>query len=85
MPHTVQVIAGFDTHAETHHVAVISMSGAKIADMAVPATLAGYRQARKFIASHGIAAQLSTVITSSLSSEGGQNSNIAQGSLFTRR
>jgi transposase len=53
MPDTAHIVAGFDTHADTHHVAVVSMAGVKIADMRVPATPTGYRQARQFIASHG--------------------------------
>ena len=43
------VYGGIDTHADTHHVAVIDVHGRALGDMRVPATAAGYRQAVRFI------------------------------------
>jgi transposase len=43
------VYAGIDTHADTHHVAVIDGHGRPLGDVKVPATAAGYRQAAGFI------------------------------------
>lgn len=48
------VVAGVDTHKDTHHVAVGSAAtGAGLGDMQVPATPAGYDQPRDFVRSHG--------------------------------
>ncbi len=41
--------AGIDTHADTHHVAVIDGHGCPLGDVQVPATAGGYRQAVRFI------------------------------------
>ena len=43
------VYAGIDTHADTHHVAVIDGHGRPLGDVKVPASAAGYRQAVRFI------------------------------------
>ena len=43
------VYGGIDTHADTHHVAVIDVHGRPLGDVRVPATAAGYRQAARFI------------------------------------
>lgn len=50
---TVTVIAGIDTHLDTHHAAVIDMVGRPLADAQFPATPAGYRAVAAFIAAHG--------------------------------
>lgn len=48
------VVAGVDTHKDTHHVAVLNAAtGAGLGDMRVPATPAGYDQPRDFVRSHG--------------------------------
>ena len=49
-----QVIVGVDTHADTHHVAVVTEYGKPIADQKFAATDAGYNQMLDFITSHGI-------------------------------
>lgn len=46
---TINVIAGVDTHADTHHVAVITEHGQPVADQQFPATGIGYRQIAHFI------------------------------------
>lgn len=50
---TVEIIAGVDTHKDTHHVAVLSRSGVRLGDRQVPATAAGYDELVVFIASFG--------------------------------
>jgi transposase len=47
------VVGGADTHADTIHVAVISVHGADLADCEFPTTAAGYRDAICFLTSHG--------------------------------
>ncbi len=44
------VYAGIDTHADTHHVAVIDAHGRSVGDMRVDATAGGYRQVLRFLA-----------------------------------
>ena len=48
------VVAGVDTHKDTHHVAVLAVgTGARLGDLKVPATPAGYDQLLSFVASFG--------------------------------
>ncbi|MGY2093601.1 IS110 family RNA-guided transposase [Nocardia gipuzkoensis] len=54
MPETNRVIGGADTHADTIHVAVISMAGQPITDQEFATTTAGYRAAIEFLTSHGV-------------------------------
>ncbi|WP_400160649.1 IS110 family transposase [Arthrobacter sp. BPSS-3] len=49
-----QVIVGVDTHADTHHVAIVTEYGKPIADEKFAATAAGYSKILNFITSHGI-------------------------------
>lgn len=45
------VVAGVDTHKDTHHVAVLAAgTGARLGDLQVPATPAGYEQLLGFVA-----------------------------------
>lgn len=48
-----EVIVGIDTHTDTHHVAVITVTGAPIADAQFPTTPAGYREIAAYITDHG--------------------------------
>lgn len=48
-----EVVAGVDTHADTHHAAVIATTGARIADAEFPATIDGYRLLLAFLISFG--------------------------------
>ena len=50
----VEVIAGVDTHADTHHAAVIDSAGRKLGDRQFPTTEAGYLALIGFIASFGV-------------------------------
>lgn len=43
------VYGGIDTHADTHHVAVIDRTGRRLDDIAIPASAAGYRTALRFL------------------------------------
>jgi transposase len=47
------VVVGIDTHADTHHVAVINEHGKPIADQEFLAVGSGYRKIVEFITSHG--------------------------------
>jgi transposase len=49
----INVIAGIDTHADTHHVAVITEYGRPVADQEFPATGPGYREILDFITTFG--------------------------------
>jgi len=47
------VIVGIDTHADTHHVALITEYGKHIADKKFLAVGSGYREIAQYITSHG--------------------------------
>ena len=49
----VGVVAGVDTHKDTHHVAVLAATGARLGDLKVPATPAGYKLLLAFVTSYG--------------------------------
>ena len=46
------VVVGIDTHADTHHVAVITNYGRPLVDVMVPATASGYRKALALVAEY---------------------------------
>ena len=50
---TIKVIAGIDTHADTHHVGLINEHGKRLADQKFLAAASGYRAIIEFIASLG--------------------------------
>jgi transposase len=50
---TVTVIAGVDTHGETHHAAVLDAQGRELADREFPATPAGYAALLAWLHGHG--------------------------------
>lgn len=50
---SVLIVAGADTHADTVHVAAITMTGATVDDQEFPTTRAGYSAAIKFLTSLG--------------------------------
>lgn len=67
-PHQRQatiVVAGVDTHKDTHHGAVLDLAGRLLADQQFPATTAGYRQLLDWIASHGVIDQVGIELTDS--------------------
>lgn len=47
------VVTGVDTHADTHHVAVLASTGARLGDRQVSATATGYAELVEFITSFG--------------------------------
>lgn len=54
MTSTRPVVAGADTHADTHHVAVLdTATGALLSDRQFPATPAGYRAVLAFVTALG--------------------------------
>lgn len=50
----VHIVAGVDTHADTHHVAVLDSSGRRLGDRQIPATAAGYDTLLTYLGSLGI-------------------------------
>ncbi|MPY09142.1 IS110 family transposase [Arthrobacter bussei] len=48
------IFAGIDTHADTHHVAIITGYGKRVADQEFVATSSGHRTIVDFITSHGV-------------------------------
>lgn len=50
---TVAIFVGVDTHADTHHAAIIDPLGAHLGDQGFPATRAGYRALRQWASSYG--------------------------------
>ncbi|MEX5271546.1 IS110 family transposase [Kocuria sabuli] len=52
-PTELEVVAGVDTHADTHYVAVLSATGARLGNLQVPARTEGYEQLLAFIRSFG--------------------------------
>nr|WP_152194296.1 IS110 family transposase [Georgenia subflava] len=52
----LEVIAGVDTHGQTHHAAVVDRLGRHLADKEFAATGAGYRQLMTWLGSHGTVA-----------------------------
>jgi transposase len=59
------IFPGVDTHKDTHHVAVLTATGARLGDLKVPATPAGYRQLLDFITGFGVIALVGVEGTSS--------------------
>lgn len=51
---TQVVIAGVDTHQQTHHVAIIDVHHRRVGDREFPATAAGYRDLLDWVAAHGL-------------------------------
>jgi transposase len=52
-PEIPQVFGGVDTHARTHHVAVVDAIGRELADREFPAAPAGYEALREWMTSFG--------------------------------
>lgn len=53
-PAAFPIVAGVDTHKDTHHVAVIATTGTRLGDLKVSATPAGYEQLLAFVVSFGV-------------------------------
>src|SRR4051794_8193844 len=47
------VFVGIDTHADSHHLAIIDADGRPIADAGFPTTITGYARLEKFLISQG--------------------------------
>ncbi|MDQ1076350.1 MULTISPECIES: transposase [Microbacterium] len=50
---TLEVVGGVDTHADTHHAAVVDTAGRQLADRQFPTTEAGYVALIGFLVSFG--------------------------------
>lgn len=59
------VVAGVDTHKDTHHVAVLSLAGRVLADKEFTADAPGYRAAETFITKHGLIEAVGIELTGS--------------------
>lgn len=59
------IVAGVDTHKDTHHVAVTDLSGRLIADQSFPVNSSGYRDLLDWVAAHGIVDQIAVELTGS--------------------
>ena len=53
MAAAVQVVGGVDPHADTMHVAALTVVGKVIGDAEFPTTAAGYRRAIRFLTDYG--------------------------------
>jgi transposase len=58
MPRTRTIVAGVDTHADTHHAAVLDSHGRLLDHRAFPATGPGYRQLLAWMRQHGRVARV---------------------------
>ncbi|MET9031196.1 IS110 family transposase [Nocardia sp. NPDC004168] len=52
------IYAGVDTHADTHHVAIVNEHGKKVADREFPTTSAGYAAIERWVTSFGHLARI---------------------------
>jgi transposase len=59
------VVAGVDTHKDTHHAAVLNLNGTLLADAPFPATTAGYQALLDWVGSYGPIEQIGIELTSS--------------------
>lgn len=59
------VVAGVDTHSDTHHVAVLDSAGRRLGDREFPATPAGYEQLHAYVHAFGSIALIGVEGTSS--------------------
>lgn len=59
------VVAGVDTHKDTHHAAVLDLTGRILGSQEFPATPSGYRQLLEWVASHGVIETIGIELTGS--------------------
>lgn len=59
------VIVGVDTHADTHHAAVIDLHGRHLADRQFSTTPAGYQDLLEWVAGHGLIEAIGIELTGS--------------------
>ncbi|WP_084526655.1 IS110 family transposase [Nocardia vaccinii] len=59
------VFAGVDTHADTHHVAIVNEHGRRLANREFPTTAAGYEAIEQWIKTHGQIARVGIESTGS--------------------
>ncbi|MFD2353750.1 hypothetical protein ACFSTC_37570 [Nonomuraea ferruginea] len=52
-PKARRIVGGVDTHADTHHAAVVLMNGRRVADREFQATRAGYANLLQWMRSFG--------------------------------
>ena len=76
------VVAGVDTHADTHHVAVIDQRGRHLDDAEFPATAAGYTQIGMFLTGFGAVTAVGVEGTGSYGAELARR--LSKAGLFSR-
>ncbi|MDR3108012.1 MAG: hypothetical protein LBU05_07475 [Bifidobacteriaceae bacterium] len=52
------IVAGIDTHCQTHHVALVTLTGAAVADKQFVTTKAGNKSISGFLTAHGPVARV---------------------------
>lgn len=62
---TPVVVAGVDTHQRTHHVVVLTQTGARLADKEFDVSRTGYAALLDWVASHGLIAKIGVESTGS--------------------
>lgn len=59
------VVAGVDTHLDTHHAAVVTLTGELLADAAFPVSSAGYQALLDWVAGYGLIDRMGVELTGS--------------------
>lgn len=59
------LVAGIDTHKDTHHVGVLDLSGRRLDDRQFPVSASGYQQLLDWVSSHGIIESIGIELTGS--------------------
>jgi transposase len=59
------IVAGIDTHKDTHHVAVLELTGGVLGDAEFPTTAAGYQALLGWVGSFGVIDRVGVELTGS--------------------
>jgi transposase len=59
------IVAGVDTHKDTHHAAVLDLQGRVLGDRGFPVSTAGYRDLLDWVAGHGVLDRAGVELTGS--------------------
>lgn len=59
------IVVGVDTHADTHHAAILDLNGAILADAAFPTTTTGYQALADWAAGYGLIDRIGIELTGS--------------------
>jgi transposase len=64
-PQASIIVAGIDTHKDTHHAAVLDLTGGLLGDAEFPTTQAGYQALLDWAGSHGVIDRIGVELTGS--------------------